>query len=71
METRYTVHSTMKDIESKLGTDEFIRIHRSFIVRLDKISTIEFPNLTLENNKKSIPIGGSYRDDLNSRLNFI
>jgi DNA-binding LytR/AlgR family response regulator len=71
IDTRFTVHSTMKDIESKLGSEEFIRIHRSFIVRLDKIATIEFPNLTLENDKKCIPIGGSYRDDLNSRLNFI
>lgn len=70
-ETRYTVHSTMKDIESKLGAEDFIRIHRSFIVRLDKIATIEFPNLTLENNKKNIPIGGSYRDDLNNRINLI
>lgn len=71
VDTRYTVHSTMKDIETKMGTEEFVRVHRSFIVRLDKIATIEFPNLTLENNKKSIPIGGSYRDDLNSRLNLI
>jgi DNA-binding LytR/AlgR family response regulator len=70
-DTRYTVHSTMKDIETKMGTEEFVRVHRSFIVRLDKIATIEFPNLTLENNKKTVPIGGSYRDDLNSRLNLI
>lgn len=70
-DTRYTVHSTMKDIETKMGTEDFIRVHRSFIIRLDKIATIEYPNLTLENNKKVIPIGGSYREDLSSRINLI
>lgn len=70
-DTRYTIHSTMKEIESKMGTADFIRVHRSFIVRLDKIASIEFPNLTLENDKKVIPIGGSYRDDLNNRIKMV
>jgi len=69
--TRYTIHSTMKDIDSKMSSDEFIRVHRSYIVRLDKISTIEYPNLTLEKINKVIPIGGSYRDDLNSKINLV
>jgi DNA-binding LytR/AlgR family response regulator len=67
-DTRFTIHSTMKDIEAKMGVEDFIRIHRSFIVRMDKIATIEYPNLTLENVDKIIPIGGSYRDDLNRRI---
>ncbi|MCO5259795.1 MAG: response regulator [Crocinitomicaceae bacterium] len=68
IDTRYTIHSTMKDIEIKMGLEEFIRVHRSFIVRLDKITSIDFPNLFLEDDKKMIPIGGSYRDDLNRRI---
>ena len=71
IDTRYTIHSTMKDIELKMGTIDFIRIHRSFIVRLDKIVSIEYPNLTLEKDKKSIPIGGSYRDDLNAKIKLL
>lgn len=70
-DTRYTIHSTMKEIESKMGTADFMRVHRSFIVRLDKIASIEFPNLSLENDKKVIPIGGSYRDDLNNRIKML
>ncbi len=69
--TRYTIHSTMKEIESKLGSDDFIRVHRSFIVRLDKIASIDFPNLQLENDRKLIPIGGSYRDDLTNRIKLL
>lgn len=68
---RYTVHSTMKDIEKKLGTTQFIRVHRSFICRIDKIQAIENQNVVLENEKKVIPIGGSYREDLLSKLNLL
>lgn len=68
---RYTIHSTMKDIDKKLTKDEFLRVHRSYIVRLDKIATIEYPNLTLEKVDKIIPIGGSYRDNLNDKINLV
>jgi DNA-binding LytR/AlgR family response regulator len=69
--TRYTIHSTMKDIQEKMPSEFFIRVHRSFIIRLDKISQIEMPNIILEENKKIIPIGGSYKDDLYKRLNLV
>ncbi|MBL8001973.1 MAG: response regulator [Flavobacteriales bacterium] len=71
LNTRYTIHSTMKDIEAKLPESEFLRVHRSFIVRIDKIVAIEQPNLILENDKKVIPIGGSYKDELGKRLNLV
>ena len=71
LNTRYTIHSTMKDIEAKLPEAEFLRVHRSFIVRIDKIVAIEQPNLILENDKKIIPIGGSYKDELAKRLNLV
>lgn len=69
--TRYTIHSTMKEIERKLPSEQFLRVHRSFIVRLDKIAAIEQPNIILENDKKVIPIGGSYKDVLSSRINLV
>ncbi len=68
---RYTVHSTMKDIEKKLGNIEFARVHRSFIARLDKIASIDSQNVILENDKKTIPVGGSYRDELMTKLNLL
>ena len=68
---RYTIHSTMKEIMKKLPSADFIRVHRSFIVRIDKIVAIEPPNLILEEDKKLIPIGGSYKDDLAKHLNIV
>ena len=71
MDSKYTVHSTMKDMLAKLASSEFLRVHRSFIVRVDKIMAIEQNNLVIEDEKKVIPVGGSYREELHSRLKFI
>lgn len=68
---KYTVHSTMKDMLTKLSNSEFLRVHRSYIVRVDKIVAIEQNNLVMEDGKKMIPVGGSYRDELHSRLKFV
>lgn len=70
-DSKYTVHSTMKDMMSKLSSSEFLRVHRSYIVRVDKIVAIEQNNLVIEDDKKIIPVGGSYRDELHSRLKFV
>jgi len=70
-EAKYTIHSTMKDIEKKLPHAEFQRIHRSYIVRLDKIIAIEQPNIVIEGGKKLLPIGGSYKEELFKRINLI
>lgn len=71
LESRYTIHSTMKDIERKMSADQFVRVHRSFIVRISKIASIDYPNLQLEDNKKLIPIGGLYRDELIKKIKTI
>lgn len=68
---RYTVHSTMKELDRKLGSEEFARVHRSFIARLDKIQSIDNQNVILENEKKVIPVGGSYREELMQKLNLL
>jgi DNA-binding LytR/AlgR family response regulator len=70
---KYTIHSTMKDVESKLPNIFFARVHRSFIVNLDKILSIEHVNgrLQLEGLEKSIPIGGSYKDELLEKFNLL
>ena len=70
-DAKYTVHSTMKDMLSKLPSSEFLRVHRSYIVRVDKIIAIEQNNLVIEDDKKIVPVGGSYRDELHSRLKFV
>ena len=57
---------SMKYMEEKLPPDEFIRVHRSFIIRKDCIRTIESNKIALE--KRSIPIGDVYRKKLKSYI---
>lgn len=66
---KYTVLSTMKAMETKLPKDDFMRIHKSFIVRLDKIIKIERNMVYLEST--SIPVSRSYKDTLKGRLNLL
>ena len=64
-----TVLSTMKEIENKLISDQFVRVHRSFIVRIDKVEAIDDNILVI--GDKTISIGGSYKDELTKRLNLL
>lgn len=67
----YTTHTTMKEMVRILPPKDFVRVHRSYIVRLDKIFSIKFPDLVVEGKMKVIPIGGLYRKELYSRLNMV
>lgn len=67
----YTTHTTMKEMVRILPSKDFVRIHRSFIVNLNKIFSIKYPDLVIEGKMKVLPIGGLYRKELYSRLNLV
>lgn len=67
----YTTHTTMKEMVRILPAKGFVRIHRSFIVNINKIFSIKYPDLVVEGKMKVLPIGGLYRKELFSRLNLI
>lgn len=62
----HTVYTTMKALEEKLPHQEFVRIHRSYIVRIDKIKNISATNLQVLN--RIFPIGNSYKKELMDRI---
>jgi DNA-binding LytR/AlgR family response regulator len=51
--------STLKLIESKLPEEKFMRIHRSFIVNLTRIDTIERSRIVF--GKTYIPVSDQYK----------
>ncbi|HHG84273.1 MAG TPA: response regulator transcription factor [Bacteroidetes bacterium] len=59
---RYTIYSTLKGILAKLPPAEFIRIHRSYIVRLPEIEGIE--ENTVKVRQHVLPVGGTFRANL-------
>ena len=66
---KYIVHSTMKNIMSQLPTTDFIRVHQSYIVRLDKINVINRENCVV--NNEEVPISKAERKNLLSRISII
>jgi two-component system, LytTR family, response regulator len=51
---------SMKNVEERLPADKFMRVHRSYIVQLDKIKTIERNRIVF--GKTYIPISDSYKE---------
>ena len=68
-EESYVIHSTLKNIDHKLKDPRFLRVHRSFIINLDKIKDIEENTLVIDKNV--IPISRANKPILMSRLNFL
>ncbi len=66
---RYTILSTMKEIAERLSGVDFVRVHRSYVVRLDQIESIEDHYIKIGN--KHISIGKAYKDELSKRLNLL
>jgi DNA-binding LytR/AlgR family response regulator len=58
---------TLSDLESKLPLDTFLRVHRSYIVNLNKITAITTHDVEI--GLKEVPIGDSYRADLDAKIN--
>lgn len=65
----FAVHTTLKSVEDRLPADKFIRVHRSYIVALNKIDTIQDGALIL--NGQPVPVADSYRIALNKKMNIM
>ncbi|MEL6972120.1 MAG: LytTR family DNA-binding domain-containing protein [Bacteroidota bacterium] len=63
---QYTVHATLKSIKERLCLPNFIKVHRSFIVNLDKIKDIEDSNLLIAD--RVIPVSRNHRAELMERI---
>ncbi len=57
---RIVTLQNMKKMEDILPSNRFVRVHRSYIVALEKIASIERGRIFIED--KIIPVGDTYRD---------
>ncbi|MDI9365465.1 MAG: LytTR family DNA-binding domain-containing protein [Flavobacterium sp.] len=57
-----TTLQNLKEFESKLPADDFVRVHRSYIVAMKQISYISRNDIII--NGVHIPIGNSFRAGL-------
>lgn len=65
----YHIHSSLKAVEDKLPKHIFLRVHRSFIINVSKIDTIEGGTLII--NENFVPVSDSFRATLNKRMQIL
>ncbi|MBN4056256.1 response regulator transcription factor [Rhodothermus sp. AH-315-K08] len=68
-EKDYFIHTTMKRLIDRLSGEEFVRVHRSYLVQISKIADIQNDSLVI--GRKVIPIGASYRGEFLSRIRLL
>ena len=65
----FAIHTTLKAVEDRLPSSKFIRVHRSYIVALSKIDSLQDGALVL--NGHSVPVADAYRAALNKKMNVL
>lgn len=59
---------TMTEMERQLPSSEFMRIHRSFIININKIKTVSYDEICV--GSETLPVGRTYRVDVIGKLNI-
>ncbi len=65
---KYTVRMSLQQLEDKINYSQFVRIHRSYLVNMNAITT--FSDSELQVGKFTLPIGRNYRDAFIRQFNF-
>jgi two-component system, LytTR family, response regulator LytT len=60
---QYLGSFTMKSLEDMLPRDKFVRVHKSFIVALERVKMIKADKIILEENH-SLPLSINYKENL-------
>jgi DNA-binding LytR/AlgR family response regulator len=63
----HTVRATLNEYIGKLSKN-FLRIHRSYIVNLDLLESIDYTSVVV--SEQEIPVGKKHREDLLARVNL-
>ena len=71
MDSRIVTLQTMKSLETKLPANIFRRIHRSYIVNINKIDAVmgNMVEVQEKGQAKHLPVGKNYRDELFELIN--
>lgn len=68
-DNKYITYLTLKEVEESLPPNLFVRIHKSSIINLDKIVTIDGNIVVLKDKEKTeLTIGSSYKDSFLAML---
>ncbi|WP_370087441.1 LytR/AlgR family response regulator transcription factor [Ekhidna sp.] len=68
-EGSHTVHITMKNLQKILPSADFYRVHKSYIIRIDKIQKVSSSHV--EVNEAQIPISRNNKQELLSLIPWV
>jgi DNA-binding LytR/AlgR family response regulator len=66
---QYIISHTLKQVEEKLSAKSFVRVHRSYLVNFEKVTSISESNICLGLIK--IPLAQSFRQELMERITLL
>lgn len=66
---KYTVGIWMKEVEDRLRGTDLVRIHRSYMININRVDSIEENTLVI--GGAVIPIGKTYRPKIRELFNFL
>ena len=69
MAKHYLTHSTLKAVEEKMNPNQFMKVHRSYIVNMSKIKDIQDNSIVIDS--KVIPISKSLKSDVMIRIRAV
>jgi DNA-binding LytR/AlgR family response regulator len=62
------VYGSLQKVENQLLSNQFMRVHKSYIVSIDKIRLIENNVLYFQNKNYLVPVSITYRDEFTNRF---
>jgi len=65
---KFVTYLSMREIEKSIPVSRFVRIHKSFIVNVDRIKSIDGNNVILSQTLE-LPIGISFKDSFINMIN--
>ena len=65
----FVIHATLKNLEEKLSGNEFVRIHRGYIIPINKIDYIEDGVAFIQGTP--LPVSENYKNELLKKLKLL
>ncbi len=67
--SKHIIHSSLKKMDEKLSDLHFLKVHRSYIINLKKINSIEDTHVVIQ--QKVIPVSRAHRPILMQKVNLL
>ncbi len=65
---KFTIRTSLRELEERLPADQFARIHRTYVVQVARIETYDPQTSTLHLGAHALPLARSHRDEVLGRL---